>query len=120
MARRKKGHAPKKRPKQARSRMTVGSILEAAVQLLSQDDVDRLSTNRIAERAGVAVASLYQYFPNKEAILGALFEKELQEESEELAARSVEVADRPVRDIIRVAVRSTIAKPRGPSCAAGQ
>jgi AcrR family transcriptional regulator len=88
--------------------MTVGSILEAATQLLTQDGVERLSTNRIAERAGVAVASLYQYFPNKQAILGALSEKELSEERAELTARSAELADRPLREVIRVAVRSTI------------
>lgn len=102
-------HEPKKTPKQERSRFTVGSILEAATQILSQDGAHKLSTNRIAERAGVAVASLYQYFPNKEAILGAIFERELSEERAELAARTAELADRDAREIVRVAVKSTIA-----------
>jgi AcrR family transcriptional regulator len=74
--RRRRNHAPKKLPKQARSKMTFGSILEAAAQILSTDGADRLNTNRIAERAGVPVASLYQYFPNKDAIINALFEME--------------------------------------------
>jgi len=102
-------HEPKKTPKQARSRFTVGSILEAATQILSQDGSQKLSTNRIAERAGVAVASLYQYFPNKEAIVGALYERQLSEERAEVEARAAELAERDARAIVRVAVKSTVA-----------
>jgi AcrR family transcriptional regulator len=101
-------HAPKKRPQQTRSRLTFEAILEAATRILSEDGHARFNTNRIAQRAGVAVASLYQYFPNKEAIVNALFQQELSEERREFATRSVELKDHPVQEAIRVGVRSTI------------
>src|SRR5262249_55124463 len=61
-----------KRPRQERSRFTVEAILEAAAEILVRDGYERLTTNRIADRAGVNVASLYQYFPGKEAIVAEL------------------------------------------------
>jgi AcrR family transcriptional regulator len=63
---------PRKRPRQERSRFTVDAILEAAADILVRDGYDRLTTNRIADRAGVNVASLYQYFPGKDAIVAEL------------------------------------------------
>jgi AcrR family transcriptional regulator len=67
--------APRKRPKQERSRDTVQVILAAAQRILTRDGLDALTTARIAEVAGISVGSLYQYFPNKEAVCGALVEK---------------------------------------------
>jgi AcrR family transcriptional regulator len=101
-------YEPKKRPRQQRSRATVDYILKAAENLIAQDGGERLNTNRIAERAGVAVASLYQYFPNKEAIVSALFDAELSEERAELAKQSAALKDAPVSEIIRVGVTSMI------------
>jgi AcrR family transcriptional regulator len=63
---------PRKRPRQERSRFTVEAILEAAADILVRDGYETLTTNRIADRAGVNVASLYQYFPGKEAIVAEL------------------------------------------------
>jgi AcrR family transcriptional regulator len=59
----------RKQPKQARSEQLVSDILEAAAQVLARDGAHRFTTARVAEKAGVSVGSLYQYFPNKEAIL---------------------------------------------------
>lgn len=59
----------RKRPRQSRSTGLVDAILEAAVQVLATEGADRFTTTRVAERAGVSVGSLYQYFPNKAAIL---------------------------------------------------
>jgi AcrR family transcriptional regulator len=59
----------RKQPKQARSAELVATILEAAVQVLSKEGAHRFTTARVAEKAGVSVGSLYQYFPNKAAIL---------------------------------------------------
>lgn len=59
----------RKQPKQARSAGLVEAILEAAVQVLRSEGAARFTTARVAERAGVSVGSLYQYFPNKAAIL---------------------------------------------------
>jgi len=59
----------RKRPRQARSNELVAVILEAAAQVLAQQGAARFTTARVAERAGVSIGSLYQYFPNKAAIL---------------------------------------------------
>lgn len=59
----------RKLPRQARSADLVATVLEAAVQVLAEEGAARFTTARVAERAGVSVGSLYQYFPNKAAIL---------------------------------------------------
>ena len=64
--------APRKRPLQERSRSTVDVVLEAAAQVLERDGYTATTTDLIAERAGVSIGTLYQYFPNKDAILLAL------------------------------------------------
>lgn len=63
---------PRKEPRQARSLATVGVILDATALVLIAEGYDQTTTNRIAERAGVSIGSLYQYFPNREAVVGAL------------------------------------------------
>ncbi len=72
---------PRKLPKQARSQTTVEAILEAAAQVFERHGYAAGTTNRIAERAGVSIGSLYQYFPNKDAILVALVHRHLAEGS---------------------------------------
>lgn len=62
----------KKEPKQARSKATVEAIIQASAQVLVEDGYGRLSTNLIAERSGVSVGSIYEYFPGKEAIVAAV------------------------------------------------
>jgi AcrR family transcriptional regulator len=59
----------RKQPKQARSSGLVATILEAAAQVLAKEGAHRFTTARVAEKAGVSIGSLYQYFPNKAAIL---------------------------------------------------
>ena len=59
----------RKQPQQARSTELVAAILEAAIQVLANEGAARFTTARVAERAGVSVGSVYQYFPNKAAIL---------------------------------------------------
>ncbi|MFD2207465.1 TetR/AcrR family transcriptional regulator [Kiloniella antarctica] len=66
-------------PSQERSRQRVERILEAASTLLTTNSVDKLTTRRIAEVAEVNIATLYQFFPNKEAVIFALYEKWLAE-----------------------------------------
>ena len=63
---------PRKLPKQARSKALVEAVLDASARVLAKDGRDALTTNVIAQAAGVSVGSLYQYFPNREAILSAL------------------------------------------------
>jgi AcrR family transcriptional regulator len=63
---------PRKSPRQARAQKTVERILATTAELLDQIGFDRLTTNLVAERAGVNIASLYAYFPNKYALLHSL------------------------------------------------
>jgi AcrR family transcriptional regulator len=63
---------PRKKPQQRRSRVTIDTIFEAAIQVLLANGLDRITTIQIADRAGVSVGSLYQYFPNKNALLAAI------------------------------------------------
>src|ERR1051325_8556080 len=69
---RKRRLSPRKTPRQERSRATVEALLEATTDILVRGGYAKLTTNRIAERAGVNIASLYQYFPGKEAIAAGL------------------------------------------------
>jgi len=64
-------------PRQARSQATVDSILEAAVQVLQRGGAARFNTNAVAERAGVSIGTLYQYFADKDAILLEVARREM-------------------------------------------
>lgn len=68
---------PRKSPVQARSTASVDAILEATIQVLLQVGSERLTTTRVALRAGVSVGTLYQYFPNKSALLKAVLKRHL-------------------------------------------
>jgi AcrR family transcriptional regulator len=69
--------SPRKMPSQARSQATVDAIFEATIQVLLGDGLQRLTTIRVAERAGVSVGTLYQYYPNKQALLFAVLQRHL-------------------------------------------
>jgi AcrR family transcriptional regulator len=94
--------APRKPPSQNRSRATVEAILEAAAELLAAPGRSA-STNRIAARAGVSVGSLYQYFPGKDAIVAALFERHAAAVDAVVASAFAEFhrADVPLRGAFR-------------------
>ena len=62
----------RKAPRQARAAVTLEAILEATIQVLIAADPTRLTTTRVAARAGVSVGTMYQYFPNKQALLYAV------------------------------------------------
>jgi AcrR family transcriptional regulator len=72
--------APRKKPRQDRSRATVAALLQATADILVRDGYAKLTTNRIAERAGVNIASLYQFFPGKEAIVAELSRRHVAEQ----------------------------------------
>jgi len=67
-----------RKPRQRRSRQTVEAILDAVVRILKREGFDSVTTNRIAEVAGVSIGSLYQYFPDKKAIFVALHARHLE------------------------------------------
>lgn len=99
----------RKQPKQARSEALVAAILEAAVQVLAKEGAARFTTVRVAEKAGVSVGSLYQYFPNKAAILFRLQSDEWRQTSdllqEILADRTQPPLDR-LRRLVHAFVQS--------------
>ena len=72
----------RKRPSQKRSRQTVEKILEAARELIKENDANgssRITTHHIAKRAGISVGSLYQYFPNSDAIIFEVYQEILDQ-----------------------------------------
>ena len=80
-----------RKPQQGRAVYKVGLILEAAMRLLDKGGLAQLTTNAVARTAGVSIGTLYQYFPNKAAILDALADQEMAD----LAARVVRVVEDP-------------------------
>ncbi|HXC57332.1 MAG TPA: TetR/AcrR family transcriptional regulator [Rhizomicrobium sp.] len=87
----------RRRPKQARALATCDSILEAAIQILQRCGADGLNTNSVAERAGVSVGTLYQYFPDKDAILLAAARRELARPDASLVAPQKSLMEALVR-----------------------
>ena len=77
---------PRKRPTQQRSREMVDRILEAAARIFAEQGYHGTTTNHVAEAAEVSVGSLYQYFPNKDALLVGLAEQHVAEAIEGLTA----------------------------------
>ncbi|WP_312808700.1 TetR/AcrR family transcriptional regulator [Agrobacterium cavarae] len=72
----------RKEPKQARSRVTVEAIVEAGARILAEEGWAGFTTNRIAEVAGVSIGSLYQYFPDKLALVDAIRHRHLSDSME--------------------------------------
>ncbi len=72
------GVGPRKQPTQERSKHTVSAILEATIRVLDEVGGEALTTTRVAEVAGVSVGTLYQYFPNRDALLNALLADHLE------------------------------------------
>src|SRR5438105_5984703 len=73
---------PRKWPVQARSAASVDAMLEATIQVLLQVGKERLTTTKVALRGGVSVGTLYQYFPNKSALLKAALKRHMDEVTE--------------------------------------
>ncbi|KPU93579.1 TetR family transcriptional regulator [Variovorax paradoxus] len=99
----------RRQPQQARSSDLVAAILEAALQVLAKEGVHRFTTTRVAERAGVSVGSVYQYFPNKASILFRLQSDEWRQTTELLCGILEDVQTPPLdrlRRLVHAFVRS--------------
>jgi AcrR family transcriptional regulator len=99
----------RKQPQQARSTELVATILEAAVQVLAKEGAQRFTTARVAEKAGVSVGSIYQYFPNKAAILFRLQSDEWRQTTDLLRGILEDASRSPLerlRALVHAFVRS--------------
>lgn len=99
----------RRNPKQARALETVEIIFEATTRILQREGRPALNTNLIAEQAGISIGTLYQYFPNKEAILVAMARRELETSSKAVLKAIADGSSDPQIDVARHAVRALIA-----------
>jgi AcrR family transcriptional regulator len=99
---------PRKHASQRRSRATVDALIEATARILIRDGFDKASTNRIAERAGVSVGSLYQYFPSKEALVAAVTQRHSEELTQVVRSALQKAAELPIEPAVRTLVVAAI------------
>jgi len=99
---------PRKSASQKRSQATVETLLDATARVLAREGYDRASTNRIAAKAGVSVGSLYQYFPNKEALVATLVARHNREMLQLLRDALEKVASFDLATAMRELVRATV------------
>ena len=99
---------PRKTPLQARSTVTVEAISEATIQVLLSQGADRLTTTRIAQRAGVSVGTLYQYYPNKQSLLFAVLENHLAKVVATVEAACESACHKPLAEMIREMVEAYV------------
>ncbi len=97
---------PRKAPVQSRSRVTVDAIFEATVQVLLRHGMKGLTTKRVAERAGVSVGTLYQYFPNKQALVYALNERYLSVLASRIEATCRAQAGAPLGQMVEALIET--------------
>jgi AcrR family transcriptional regulator len=102
-------------PTQKRSEETVGYLYEAVARILEQGSEGRLTTNHIAEKAGVSIGTLYGYFPDKSTLLGAMAQRETarQQERVQQLLRDSSLSESPealIRNVIRSALRPFAAR----------
>ena len=99
---------PRKRPRQERSQATVDTLLKATARVLVREGFDGLTTNGVAHQAGVSIGSLYQYFPNKEALVAALIERHIEKMNSLVFAELARVATLPIAAAARCVIELTI------------
>lgn len=108
--------SPRKTPRQQRSRATVDALLEAAADILGRDGYAKLTTNRIAARAGVNIASLYQFFPGKDAIVAELRRRHVAEQraamTRALEGLRGQGLERTARSLVSMAIAAHSVAPR--------
>jgi AcrR family transcriptional regulator len=98
----------RRRPKQRRARQTVEAVLDAVVRLLKRDGSKAITTNRIAEVAGVSIGSVYQYFPDKRAIFIALHQRHIDQIDRMVQTKLVEHAASSIEELLRAMVEAMI------------
>lgn len=94
----------RKRPRQARAKVTWDAIFEATIQVLVTDGPYRLTTTRVAKRAGVSVGTMYQYFPHKQALFYAVNERYLDVLAEKVEASCLAQQGVPIEQMVEALV----------------
>jgi AcrR family transcriptional regulator len=102
---RKSRFSPRKTPQQERSRTTYASLVESAARVLARRGFEAFTTNEVAELAGVAIGSLYEYFPTKQVLVAEVVRRTMSEITAELSA-AARVDARPLRERLEAWVRA--------------
>jgi AcrR family transcriptional regulator len=97
---------PRKRPQQRRATVTLEAIFEATIQLLVKEGIARLTTTRVAERAGVSVGTMYQYFPHKQALIYAVNEHYLDALAERIETTCRNHHGRTAADMVEALIEA--------------
>jgi AcrR family transcriptional regulator len=98
----------RRRPRQKRSQATHDAIVEAAARVIAETGLEKATTARIAEVAGVSPGSMYQYFPSKDALVTALFERDSSAQHRKLLELAAEMGTDDVRALVRAFVSYSI------------
>lgn len=101
--------SPRKTPVQARSAATIAALHAATIQVLTREGLSRCTTTRIAERAGMSVGSLYQYYPNRDALLSAVLERHLDDVAGTIEQCCDDQRGRPVAEMAPALVATFLA-----------
>jgi len=98
----------RRRPKQRRAQQTVDAVLHAVVRVLKREGFKAVTTNRIAEVAGVSIGSVYQYFPDKQAIFVALHQRHIDQIDRMVETKLIEHAAPSLDDLMRAMIEGMI------------
>lgn len=98
----------RRKPQQRRAQQTVEAILDAVTRILKREGLDRVTTNRIAEVAGVSIGSVYQYFPDKRAIFVALHERHVEQIDRLVESKMLEHAASPLEMLMRAMIEAMV------------
>jgi AcrR family transcriptional regulator len=105
---RKAHRRQRRRPRQRRAHLTVEAVLDAVVKILKKEGVTAVTTNRIAEVAGVSIGSVYQYFPDKRAIYIALHTRHVEQVDRLVERTLIEEANAPLARLIRAMIEAMV------------
>ena len=100
--------AVRRQPVQRRARQTVEAVLNAVVRIVKREGIKAVTTNHVAEVAGVSIGSVYQYFPDKRAIFIALHRRHIEEIDRMVEARLMDHAESSLEELIRAMVEAMI------------
>jgi AcrR family transcriptional regulator len=103
-----KADRQRRQPQQRRARETVEAVLDAVVRILKRGGIEAVTTNRVAEVAGVSIGSVYQYFPDKRAIFAALHERHIREIDRLVESKLMEHTESPLDTLMRAMIEAMI------------